>query len=105
TVPELEPHGEINYLYVDTLLAGQGIGRRMIGALAADLRDRGFVSAALGVVAANTKAVAFYEWLGGMWTGHYIDPGPHWRSENAVYVWRDLSRLLSQPILPPLVHG
>ncbi len=94
TAPELEPHGEINYLYVDAALAGRGIGRKMMAALAADLRNRDFPSAALGVVAANKAAVAFYEKLGGTCTGRYTDPGPHWRSENLIYAWRDLGRLL-----------
>jgi ribosomal protein S18 acetylase RimI-like enzyme len=93
--PELEPHGEINYLYVDAAMAGRGIGRRTMAALAADLQARGFASAALGVVAANARAVAFYEKLGGAQSGRYVDPGPHWRSENLVYVWRDLERLIS----------
>jgi len=95
TAPEFEPHGEINYLYVDADHAGHGIGRRMMAALAGDLQTRGFASAALGVVAANKAAIAFYERLGGQCTGHYTDPGPHWRSENLVYVWRDLRRLIN----------
>ncbi|HVZ01955.1 MAG TPA: GNAT family N-acetyltransferase [Dongiaceae bacterium] len=93
TVPALEPHGEISYLYVDAALAGRGVGRRMMAALAADLRERGFASAALGVVAANAAAIAFYERLGGVCAGRYADPGPHWRSENLIYVWPDLGRL------------
>jgi ribosomal protein S18 acetylase RimI-like enzyme len=101
TSPELEPHGEINYLYVDAALAGRGIGRRMMAALAADLRTRGFTSAALGVVAANAAAIAFYERLGGTRTGRYTDPGPHWRSENLIYVWCDLG-LLRFPSVPLL---
>jgi ribosomal protein S18 acetylase RimI-like enzyme len=96
TSPELEPHGEINYLYVDAAMAGRGIGRRMMAALAADLRDRGFASAALGVVAANVGAIAFYERLGGVRTGRYTDPGPHWRSENLIYAWNDLGHLIAE---------
>jgi ribosomal protein S18 acetylase RimI-like enzyme len=94
TSPELEPHGEINYLYVDAAMAGRGIGRRMMAALAADLQARGFTSAALGVVAGNAAAIAFYERLGGECTGRFTDPGPHWRSENLIYVWTDFGRLL-----------
>jgi ribosomal protein S18 acetylase RimI-like enzyme len=94
TFPELEPHGEINYLYVDAAMAGCGIGRRMMAALAADLKARGFTSAALGVVAANASAVAFYEKLGGACAGRYTDPGPHWRSDNLIYLWRDLGQLI-----------
>jgi len=95
TSPELEPHGEINYLYVDAAMAGRGIGRKMMAALAADLQARGFTSAALGVVAGNAGAIAFYERLGGQCTGGYTDPGPHWRSENLIYVWRELGILIS----------
>jgi ribosomal protein S18 acetylase RimI-like enzyme len=95
TAPELEPHGEINYLYVEAGLSGRGIGRHMMAALAKDLQTRGFTSAALGVVAANTAAIAFYERLGGACTGRYTDPGPHWRSENLIYVWRDVTALVS----------
>jgi ribosomal protein S18 acetylase RimI-like enzyme len=95
TAPELEPHGEINTLYVDAAMAGRGIGRRMMAALAADLQARGFSSAALGVVAANARATAFYERLGGACAGRYTDPGPHWRSENLIYVWRDLDLLIA----------
>jgi ribosomal protein S18 acetylase RimI-like enzyme len=94
TVPELEPHGEINCLYVDAAQARRGLGRRMMAALAADLKARGFASAALGVVAANAKAIAFYQRLGGQCIGRYTDPGPHWRSENAIYLWRDLGALI-----------
>ena len=95
TAPELEPHGEINTLYVDAAMAGRGIGRRMMAALAVDLRARGFNSAALGVVAANAAAIAFYERLSGVRAGRYSDPGPHWRSENLIYVWCDLDLLIA----------
>ena len=96
TAAELEPHGEINYLYVDAAMAGRGIGRRMMGILADDLEARGFTSAALGVVATNAAAIAFYERLGGVMAGRYTDPGPHWRSENLIYVWRDLDLLIGE---------
>jgi ribosomal protein S18 acetylase RimI-like enzyme len=94
TAPELEPHGEINTLYVDAAMAKRGIGRSMMAALAADLQARGFASVAVGVVAANAAAIAFYEKLGGVRSGRYTDPGPHWRSENLIYVWNDLGRLI-----------
>lgn len=96
TAAELEPHGEINTLYVDAAMAGRGIGRRMMAALATDLKARGFTSASLGVVAANAAAIAFYDRMGGICTGRYTDPGPHWRSENVIYVWRDLDLLIGE---------
>jgi ribosomal protein S18 acetylase RimI-like enzyme len=94
TSPELEPHGEINYLYVDAAMAGHGLGRRMMAALATDLQVRGFTSVALGVVSGNAAAIAFYDRLGGVRAGRYTDPGPHWRSDNLIYVWSDLAALI-----------
>ncbi|KSW12792.1 GCN5 family acetyltransferase [Cellulomonas sp. B6] len=54
------------HLHVDLLprLQAQGWGRRLIDALADALRERGVPGVHLGVSAANTRAVAFYEHLG-----------------------------------------
>ena len=95
TLPEFGSRGEINYLYVDAAYARRGIGRHLVAELAHDLRGRGFAGAALGVVEENRAAIAFYERLGGTCLGRYTDPGPHWRSENLIYVWDDLARLIS----------
>ena len=95
SVPALGSRGEINYLYVDPALAGRGIGRRLMQALALRLEQRGYRSAALGVVEGNTAAIAFYERIGGRRIGHYTDPGPHWRSGNAIYAWDDLAALIA----------
>lgn len=53
----------------------------------------GYSGAALGVVAGNDGAVAFYQALGGRLAGRYLDPGPLWRSENLIFVWDELSEL------------
>ncbi|GAA4622162.1 GNAT family N-acetyltransferase [Cellulomonas oligotrophica] len=60
------PEGFPAHLHVDLLphLQGQGWGRRLIGALADALRERGVPGLHLGVSAANTSAIAFYERLG-----------------------------------------
>ncbi len=54
------------HLHIDLLprLQGQGWGRRLVDALAAALRARGVPGVHLGVAAANSRAIAFYEHLG-----------------------------------------
>jgi GNAT superfamily N-acetyltransferase len=84
--------GEIRWLHVGT--PGRGVGRRLMGALAAALRDWGYQGCALGVVVGNEPAMAFYDRLGGRRAGVFVDPGPLWRSENVVFVWDDLAGLL-----------
>jgi len=96
SVPELTPHGEILYLYVDPAFGGRGIGRALMRALAGALQRQGFRSAALGVVVGNDAAVAFYQKLGGRIAGQYTDPGPIWRSRNQIIVWDDLQVLLDR---------
>lgn len=64
-----------------------------MAAMAAEALRRGETSLALGVVTANTPAIAFYERLGGREVGRYRDPGPLWRSVNIAYAWDDLSLL------------
>ena len=58
------PRGEIRSLYVEPDAARMGIGRRLLGEVAAKLADFGFGGAALGVVIGNAPAIAFYESLG-----------------------------------------
>jgi ribosomal protein S18 acetylase RimI-like enzyme len=86
---------EIKFLYVDGACKRQGIGHRLLAALARDLRSFGYASAALGVVVGNGPAIAFYEAVGGRPIGRYTDPGPLWRSENIIYAWDDLERLIA----------
>lgn len=85
--------GEVKSLYVDRSVSRRGIGRRLLAALVEALRDRGYHGMALGVVAGNAPAIAFYDALGGQVLGRYTDPGPVWRSENIAYGWDDLAAL------------
>ncbi|MGJ4854528.1 N-acetyltransferase family protein [Labrys sp. La1] len=90
---------EIKHLYVDPLHKRQGIGRTLLEAIAARLVEQGRRSAAIGVVAGNQPAIAFYEAQGGRKAGSYTDPGPLWRSHNLVYAWDDLEALVRrQPV-------
>jgi ribosomal protein S18 acetylase RimI-like enzyme len=87
---------EVNFLYVDSTLKRQGIGRILLAALARDLKSFGHGGMALGVVVGNDPAIAFYESMGGRRVGGYTDPGPVWRSENFVYAWDDLNALAAR---------
>lgn len=97
TVPELQGHGEILYLYVDPTHVRAGIGRELMSNLALALQKAGFRSVALGVVEGNQPAIDFYLKLGGRLAGTYIDPGPLWRSRNQIIVWDALETLLACP--------
>lgn len=54
------------HLHIDLLpgAQGRGLGRELIATLAAALRDRGVPGLHLGVSAANTGAIAFYDRVG-----------------------------------------
>ncbi len=88
-----EGRGEIRSLYIDPSVKRQGLGRRLMRELVAELAAFGYSSAALGVVVGNEPAIAFYRSLGGRIVGQCTDPGPVWRSDNLVFVWDDLSLL------------
>ncbi|MGG6897207.1 MULTISPECIES: GNAT family N-acetyltransferase [Rhizobium] len=88
-----EGRGEIRSLYIDPSVKRRGLGRRLMRELAAQLAAFGYSGAALGVVAGNEPAIAFYRSLGGRMIGRYTDPGPIWRSDNLIFVWDDLSLL------------
>ncbi len=94
TVPELQGHGEILYLYVDPTQARGGIGTALMRRLAHALQAQGYRCIALGVVEGNRPAIDFYRKLGGRLADTYIDPGPLWRSRNQIIVWDDLQTLL-----------
>jgi ribosomal protein S18 acetylase RimI-like enzyme len=85
--------GEIKNLFIGTAFARRGIGRRLMGKMAALLADRGHKDIGLGVVVGNAPAIAFYESLGGRAAGAYTDSGPVWRSDNLLYVWDDVAAL------------
>lgn len=88
--------GEVRSLYVDPDAKRLGVGRRLLGEVAAQLAEWGYAGVGLGVVAGNAPAIAFYESFGARALGAYQDPGPMWRSENIVLVWEDASALAAR---------
>ncbi|MFI5261668.1 MAG: GNAT family N-acetyltransferase [Candidatus Limnocylindrales bacterium] len=65
--------GEVHALHVDPDAHRQGVGRALLAAAAASLRDRGARRAFLWVLADNSSARAFYEHQGWPWDGTCVD--------------------------------
>ena len=64
-----ERTAEILTIYVEPSTMGRGIGRELLAAASASLRDRGFERATLWVLEANERARRFYEREGWRWDG------------------------------------
>jgi ribosomal protein S18 acetylase RimI-like enzyme len=79
--------GEIKHLYVDKSCARMGIGKRLMQKACGCLEQSGFKGAALAVLQENEAAFGFYQSIGGKQTGNFIDAGPIWKSDNAVFSW------------------
>jgi L-amino acid N-acyltransferase YncA len=65
----LEGTGEVPAIYVDPAVLGKGIGRELLAATTAALREAGFTRATLWVLEANASARRFYEKAGWIWDG------------------------------------
>jgi ribosomal protein S18 acetylase RimI-like enzyme len=90
---DLQFHGELYLLGVLSTYQRHGIGRHLVGAVAARLLQQGIRSMRVGVLTANPNRY-FYEQLGG----HYIREQPHdWNGvllTEAFYGWSDITCLL-----------
>lgn len=85
--PELGEGGEIKHLYIAPDCARRGIGRQLLTAALAGLKQAGFNAAALAVVRGNDRALAFYRAEGATLGGAFTDAGPLWRSDNLILRW------------------
>lgn len=67
--PDLDPAvtGELSLLYLDPSAEGIGIGKRLLRAAVAKMRENGFEDQRLWVLQGNTHARSFYE-RNGWWT-------------------------------------
>lgn len=84
---------ELFAIYLLPEYHGKGIGRRMFTAAADDLRNLGFSSLLLWVLADNLSSRGFYERLGGEFCGEddYLRWGRNYRL--AAYSWPSLDAL------------
>jgi ribosomal protein S18 acetylase RimI-like enzyme len=91
---------EINVLYVRTSHQGRGLGRRLVQAVAAQLRQLGLPALEIAVLTANTPARRFYEALGGQIVreAEFEDYG--YLLPEVVYRWADTQALLTSAAEP-----
>lgn len=90
-----EDTGEVHMLYVRESHQGRGHGRRLVGAVAAHLAQRGRHALVIGCLIANAPARRFYEALGGCLIGEreYDEEGV--MLPEVVYGWADIRALVA----------
>lgn len=88
---ELPQTGAVYALYVSTRHQGQGLGRRLVQAVAADLAQQGMTALQIGCLAANTPARGFYAAIGGRLVGERLFDEDGVMLPEVVYEWADMS--------------
>ncbi|MBS0222697.1 MAG: GNAT family N-acetyltransferase [Proteobacteria bacterium] len=92
--------GEVYLLYVEPDFQNQGLGRRLLDALFRQLREDGFDTAVLWMLAENPTRF-FYEGLGGALVGQRTDTFAGVDVDEVAYAWRDLAAPLVRRRLAP----
>ncbi len=90
----LNGDAEVYALYVRADAQRQGLGRGLMCALAAALRDRGFRSLGLWVLRENAAGRDFYARLGGRAGGERQDIEAGHTIIETAYEWPDLAALV-----------
>jgi ribosomal protein S18 acetylase RimI-like enzyme len=88
---------EVYAIYVLRAARHAGCGRRLLAALAAALRARGFKSLCLWVLRENAHARRFYERLGGQVVGERTEVDGEQAFDEVAYGWASLEALCSTP--------
>lgn len=91
--PDAPQIGAVYALYVATAHQGQGLGRRLVQAVAADLAAQGMVALQIGCLAANAPARRFYEAIGGRLAGERLCDEDGILVPEVVYAWADIRAL------------
>jgi ribosomal protein S18 acetylase RimI-like enzyme len=86
---------EVYAIYLLGAARHRGCGRRLMAALAAALRSRGFKSLCLWVLRENAPARRFYERLGGRVVGERTQVDGEQEFDEVAYGWDDLELLCS----------
>jgi ribosomal protein S18 acetylase RimI-like enzyme len=89
--------GEISAIYVLQSAQREGVGRRLMKAVAHALSERGHRSASLWVLRDNQPARSFYETLGGVVVAEKEDHREGVVLIEVAYAWRNLAALSSMP--------
>jgi ribosomal protein S18 acetylase RimI-like enzyme len=87
---ELPQTGAVYALYISTRYQGQGLGRRLVQAVAADLAQKGMTALQIGCLAANAPARRFYEAIGGRLAGERLFDEDGIMLPEVVYEWADM---------------
>ncbi|UMY19707.1 GNAT family N-acetyltransferase [Methylobacterium organophilum] len=69
----LRAEGEIDELYITPEYQGIGLGTRLFRAVRNDLIDHGLARVGVWSLAANPRAIAFYEGLGGLRSAEAVE--------------------------------
>jgi ribosomal protein S18 acetylase RimI-like enzyme len=85
--------GEVSALYVLPGHQGRGLGRCLVSAVAAHLRERGMSALTIAVLAANTPARRFYQALGGREVATEMTEEAGHQLPQVVYGWPDTTHL------------
>jgi ribosomal protein S18 acetylase RimI-like enzyme len=93
---ELPQTGAVYALYISTQHQGQGLGRRLVQAVAADLAQRGMTALQIGCLAANTPARGFYATIGGRLIGERLFDEDGVMLPEVVYEWADIGALVAK---------
>ena len=85
--------GAVYALYISTHNQGQGLGRHLVQAVAADLAQKGMTALQIGCLATNTPARGFYQAIGGRLVGERLFDEDGVMLPEVVYEWADISVL------------
>ncbi len=88
---------EVCALYVHTYYQRQGMGRRVLAAIATHLQSQGITALHIGTLKTNAPARRFYETLGGQVLEERDIEDGGYSLREVVYRWSDLRRLVAQP--------
>jgi ribosomal protein S18 acetylase RimI-like enzyme len=87
---------EVCALYVHPRCQRQGLGRRLVVAIAAHLAQRGITTLHIGTLKSNTPARRFNEKLGGQVVAEREVEDAGFRLPEVVYGWPDIGTLVSR---------
>jgi ribosomal protein S18 acetylase RimI-like enzyme len=88
--------GAVYALYISTRHQGQGLGRRLVQAVAADLAQKGMTALRIGCLAANAPARGFYEAIGGRLVEERLFDEEGVMLPEVVYEWADIKALVAK---------
>ena len=93
---ELPQIGAVYALYVAQGHQRQGLGRRLVQAVAADLVQKGMTALQIGCLAANMSARRFYEAIGGNLVSERLFDEEGVMLPEVVYGWEDIGLAIAR---------